>query len=72
MKSTSVCLLSLLGGAVPTGSHPVPAHCLLAGDGVWYRLGAAAACSRPATGLPAQPSAVLPATPGVFTHSGEL
>ena len=64
--------LSVLGGTTSPGSRPVPAHCFLARNGVWYW----DRSTEEDTGLycdsTPQFSIVFPADKRVFTSSGEL
>lgn len=66
-------VLSLVvGGALSSGGGPVPARCVVAGDGVWCGQGGAAEAPGLPTGCPAQPGYVLPEAERVCTGCGEL
>lgn len=62
----------LIGRTALSGSHPVPAHCFLAWNGVWYWLWTTEEDTRLYFDITPQFSIVLPADKRVFTSSGEL
>ena len=61
-----------LGGLPPAGGHPVPAHRVLAGDGVWRGGGAAEEHPGVPAAVSAQPGTVLPAPAPVLPRGGQL
>lgn len=62
----------LLGRAVSSGCHPVPTHCFLARNGVWYRDRAAEKDTGLCFDITPQFGTVFPEDQRVLTSGGEL